>query len=64
MGRLLCFDHVGVARVVLAQEVFAVVVAVRGAHDGMDVVARGRVVVERDAGEVVELDGVPKRLSQ
>ena len=38
------------ARVVLAEEVAPVVVAVRGADDRVDVVARGRVVVEHDPG--------------
>src|SRR5262245_38389719 len=42
--------------VVLAQQVAAVVVAVRRAHDGVDVVARRRVVVVGDAGLVVELN--------
>src|SRR5499425_359894 len=42
--------------VVLAQEVLAVVVAVRSAHHRVDVVARRVVVVERDPPLVIELD--------
>src|SRR5262249_35638309 len=42
--------------VVLAEEVFPVVIAVRGAHNRVDVVPRWRVVVERDPPLVIELD--------
>src|SRR5947207_6803975 len=42
--------------VVLAQQVLAVVVAVRRADHGVDVIARGRVVVERHAALMIELD--------
>ena len=48
--------RVVVVGVVLAQQILAVVVAIGGAHDGMDMVARGGVVVVHDAGLVVELD--------
>src|SRR5271170_3386490 len=40
----------------LAQEIAAVIVAIRRAHDGMNVVARRLVVVVDDARLVVELD--------
>src|SRR2546428_14045204 len=42
--------------VMLAKEIFAVVVAVRRANDGMNVATGGLVVGERDPGLVVELD--------
>lgn len=42
--------------VVPAQQVGPVVVAVRGADHGVDVLARGHVVVEHDPGLVLELD--------
>src|SRR5712664_154358 len=44
------------ARVMLAQQISAVVVAVRRPDHRVDVVARGRVVVEGDPALVVELD--------
>src|SRR5712691_3163196 len=42
--------------VVLAQQILAVVVAVRRADHRVDVIARGRIVVERHAALVIELD--------
>ena len=45
-----------VARVVLSDVAAAVVVAVRRAHDRMDMVARRLAVREHDAGLMVELD--------
>ena len=42
--------------VVLAQEILAIVVAIRRPHDRVDVVARGVLVAERDAALMVELD--------
>ena len=42
--------------VVLAEEVGAVVAAIRGAHHRVHVMAAGHLVVEHDAGMVVELD--------
>ena len=45
-----------VAGIVLAQQVLAIVVAVRRAHDGVDVIARGLVVGIDDPRLVVELD--------
>ena len=43
-------------RIVLAQQVLAIVVAVGRAHHRVDVVAGGSIVVEDDARLVVELD--------
>src|ERR1700744_2067887 len=48
--------RMGVLDIVLTEQVLAVVVAVRRAHHGVDMVARRRVVVVDDAGLVVELD--------
>ena len=48
--------RMGVLRIVLTQQVLAVIVAVGRAHHGVDVVARRRVVVVDDARLVVELD--------
>ena len=48
--------HVVVLFVMLTQQVLAVVVAVWRSHQGMDVVARRLIVVDRDAALVVELD--------
>ena len=42
--------------VVLAQEILAIVVAIRCPHDRVDMVARGVLVAERDAALMVELD--------
>ena len=42
--------------VVLAEEVGAVVAAIRRAHDGVHVMSAGHLVVEHDARMVVELD--------
>jgi hypothetical protein len=40
----------------LTQQVDAVIIAIRGPHDGMDVLARGFIVVECNAALVVELN--------
>jgi hypothetical protein len=45
-----------VLRVMLAQQVLAVVVAIRGAHDGVDMIAGGFVVRIDDAWLMVEFD--------
>src|SRR5215813_3130360 len=45
-----------VLRVVLSEQILAVVVAVGRADDRVDMIARGLVVVERDAALVIELD--------
>ena len=42
--------------IVLAQQILAVVIAVRRAHHRVDVVALGRVVVIDNARLVIELD--------
>lgn len=42
--------------VVLTQEIGTVVTAVRGAHDGVDVMTAGSLVVDHHPGMVVELD--------
>src|SRR5262249_12343789 len=43
-------------RIVLSQEILAVIIAIGRAHHGVDVVARGRIVVVDDARLVVKLD--------
>src|SRR5262249_10967484 len=45
-----------VPRIMLAQQVLAVVVAVRGAHDRVDMIARGFVVCIDDSWLMVEFD--------
>src|SRR5205809_3528768 len=48
--------------VVLAQEVATVIAAVGRADDGVDVLARWHVILQRDAPEVVELDQDDRRV--
>ena len=48
--------RMGVLCVVLAQQVLAIVIAIRRAHHRVDVVAGGFIVVVDNAGLVVELD--------
>src|SRR5262245_50615095 len=44
------------ARIVLAQQVLAVIVAIGRTHHRMDVVAGGTIIVIDDAGLMIELD--------
>ena len=56
MGMIVLSMGMIVPSIMLAQQILAIIVAVRRSHHGMDVVARGRVVIVDNAGDVIEFN--------